>query len=163
MKVSEKWVFACARTANDPVSLGPDDVLKRLKDTLKLGDLPVEIISLSRWNVQAVSSEKYSEGRVFLAGDAAHRIPPWGALGMNTGIQDVQNLVWKVQMALEDEKKYENLLTSYGTERRPLGQRVGQSSLHNLRSHALVMDAALGMSPAQSSDENRTAVTAYLD
>lgn len=162
-KVSEEWVFACARTANDPVSFGRDDMLKRLKDTLKLGDLPMEIISLSHWDVQAISAENYREGRVFLAGDAAHRIPPWGALGMNTGIQDVQNLVWKIQMALEDEKKYENLLTSYDTERRPLGQRVGQSSLHNLRSHALVMDAALGMSPAQSSDENRTAITGYLD
>lgn len=162
-KASEEWVFACARTANDPVSFGREDMLKRLKDTLKLGDLPMEIMSLSHWNVQAVSAEKYRQGRVFLAGDAAHRIPPWGALGMNTGIQDVQNLVWKIQMALADEKRYENLLTSYDTERRQLGQRVGQSSLHNLRSHALVMDAALGMSPAQSSDENRKAIMAYFD
>lgn len=162
-KASEEWVFACARTANDPVSFGRQDMLKRLKDTLKLGELPMEIISLSHWNVQAVSAEKYRAGRVFLAGDAAHRIPPWGALGMNTGIQDVQNLVWKLQMALADEEKYDNLLKSYDTERRPLGQRVGQSSLHNLRSHALVMDAALGMSPAQSSDENRSAIMAYFD
>lgn len=162
-KASEEWVFACARTANDPVSFESDDMLKRLKDTLKLGELPMEIISLSHWNVQAISAEKYREGRVFLAGDAAHRIPPWGALGMNTGIQDVQNLVWKLQMALADEEKYENLLTSYDIERRPLGERVGQSSLHNLRSHALVMDAALGMSPTQSSDENRTAIMAYFD
>lgn len=162
-EASEEWVFACARTANDPLSFGREDMLRRLKDTLKLGDLPMEIVSLSHWNVQAISAEKYRQGRVFLAGDAAHRIPPWGALGMNTGIQDIHNLVWKIQMALADEKRYENLLTSYDTERRPLGQRVGQSSLHNLRSHALVMDAALGMSPAQSSDENRTAIMAYFD
>lgn len=162
-RAGEEWVFACARTANDPVSFGRDDMLKRLRDTLKLGELPMEIISLSHWNVQAVSAEKYRKGRVFLAGDAAHRIPPWGALGMNTGIQDAQNLIWKLQLALADEKKYENLLTSYDSERRPLGRRVGQSSLHNLRSHALVMDAALGMSPTQSSDENRTAIMAYFD
>lgn len=162
-KADEEWVFACARTANDPVSFGRDDMLKRLKETLKLGELLVEIISLSHWNVQAISAERYREGRVFLAGDAAHRIPPWGALGMNTGIQDIQNLVWKLQMALEDEKKYDHLLTSYDAERRPLGQRVGQSSLHNLRSHALVMDAALGMKPEQSSAENRAAITAYFD
>lgn len=162
-KASEEWVFACARTANDPVSFERDDMLKRLKDTLKLGDLPMEIISLSHWNVQAVSAERYRQGRVFLAGDAAHRIPPWGALGMNTGIQDVQNLVWKLNIALDDERKYDHLLTSYDTERRPLGQRVGQSSLHNLRSHALVMDAALGMRPEQSSAENRAAIMAYFD
>ena len=158
----EEWVFACARTPNDPASFGRDDMLKRLRETLKLGELPVEIISLSHWNVQAISAERYREGRVFLAGDAAHKIPPWGALGMNTGIQDVQNLIWKLQLALDDEK-YDHLLTSYDTERRPLGQRVGQSSLHNLRSHALVMDAALGMKPEHSSDENRAAIMAYFN
>jgi 2-polyprenyl-6-methoxyphenol hydroxylase-like FAD-dependent oxidoreductase len=161
-QANEEWVFACARTPNDPASFGRDDMLKRLKETLKLGELPMEIISLSHWNVQAISAERYREGRVFLAGDAAHRIPPWGALGMNTGIQDVQNLIWKLQLALDDEK-YDHLLTSYDTERRPLGQRVGQSSLHNLRSHALVMDAALGMKPEHSSDENRAAIMAYFN
>jgi 2-polyprenyl-6-methoxyphenol hydroxylase-like FAD-dependent oxidoreductase len=40
---------------------------------------------------------------------------------MNTGIQDVQNLIWKPQMASEDEKKYNRLLASYDTERRLLG------------------------------------------
>lgn len=159
----EEWVFACARAPNDPVSFGREDMLRRLRETLKLGELPVEIISLSHWKVQAVSAERYRESRVFLAGDAAHRIPPWGALGMNTGIQDVQNLVWKLQMALADEKKYDELLTSYDIERRPLGQRVGQSSLHNLRSHALVMDAALGMKPEQSPEDNRAAIMAYFD
>ncbi|KAI3392007.1 hypothetical protein diail_6334, partial [Diaporthe ilicicola] len=162
-KASEEWVFACARTPNDPVSFDRDTMLKRLEDTLKLGELPMDIISLSHWNVQAISAERYREGRVFLAGDAAHKIPPWGALGMNTGIQDVQNLVWKLEMALSDEQKYDNLLTSYDTERRPVGQRVGQSSLHNLRSHALVMDAALGMSPEKTSDENLTSIMAYFD
>lgn len=162
-KMNEEWVFACARTANDPVSFGRDDMLKRLRETLRLGELPMEIISLSHWNVQAISAERYREGRVFLAGDAAHKIPPWGALGMNTGIQDVQNLVWKLELALDDEQKYDRLLTSYDTERRPLGQRVGQSSLHNLRSHALVMDAALGIKPEQSSSENRAAIMAYFD
>ncbi|KAL1848901.1 hypothetical protein Daus18300_013460 [Diaporthe australafricana] len=162
-KASEEWVFACARTPNDPVSFDRDTMLKRLKDTLKLGEIPMEIISLSHWNVQAISAERYREGRVFLAGDAAHKIPPWGALGMNTGIQDVQNLVWKLQLALSDEKKYENLLGSYDAERRPVGQRVGQTSLYNLRSHALIMDAALDMSPEKSSDDNRANIMAHFD
>ncbi|KAG8156772.1 hypothetical protein KVR01_013377 [Diaporthe batatas] len=162
-EASEEWVFACAQAPNDPVRFEREDMLKRLRETLKLGDLPVEIISLSHWTVQAVSAGRYREGRVFLAGDAAHRIPPWGALGMNTGIQDAQNLVWKLQMALEDEEKYAQLLTSYDTERRPLGHRVGQSSLHNLRSHALVMDAALGIKPEQCPRDNRSAIMAYFD
>ncbi|KAJ0120455.1 dichlorophenol 6-monooxygenase [Diaporthe amygdali] len=162
-KASEEWVFARARAANDPGSFDRDAMLKRLKDTLKVGEIPMDIISLSHWNVQAISAKTYRKGRVFLAGDAAHKIPPWGALGMNTGIQDVQNLVWKLQMALKDEKKYNSLLSSYDTERRPVGERVGQSSLHNLRSHALIMDAALGMSPEKSTDENRTSIMAYFN
>ncbi|KAK2611862.1 hypothetical protein N8I77_005183 [Diaporthe amygdali] len=162
-KASEEWVFACARAANDPLSFDRDAMLKRLKDTLKVGEIPMDIISLSHWNVQAISAKTYRKGRVFLAGDAAHKIPPWGALGMNTGIQDVQNLVWKLQMTLKDETKYDSLLSSYDTERRPVGERVGQSSLHNLRSHALTMDAALGMSPEKSTDENRTSIMAYFN
>jgi 2-polyprenyl-6-methoxyphenol hydroxylase-like FAD-dependent oxidoreductase len=78
-KANEESVFACARSPNDPVSFGRGDMLKRLKDTLKLGELPMELISLSHWNIQAVAAERYRKGRVFLVGDAAHRIAPWGA------------------------------------------------------------------------------------
>lgn len=162
-EASEEWVFACAPALNDPIRSDPDAMLHRIRNTLKLGDLPIEIISLSNWNINALSAERYRKGRVFLAGDAAHKIPPWGALGMNTGIQDVQNLVWKIELALTDEKKFNSLLESYDTERRAIGRRVGQSSLYNMRSHALVMDAALGMSPESSAEDNREAIMAYFD
>lgn len=160
---SEEWVFACAPTAADPSKFDEDAMITRLRNTLKIPDLPIEVISLSHWNVDAISAERYRVGRVFLVGDAAHRIPPWGALGMNTGIQDVQNLVWKIDLALKDPVHYDSLLNSYDTERRPIGRRVGLSSLHNLRSHGLVMDAALGMSADQSPEENATAIAPFFD
>jgi len=67
--------------------------------------------------------ERYSVGRVFLAGDAAHIHPPTGAQGMNTGIQDAYNLAWKLALAVTGAGAPE-LLDSYDAERRPVGEQV---------------------------------------
>lgn len=159
----EEWVFACAPTATDPEHFDEAAMVRRLHETLKVGEVPMEIISLSHWQVHAIAAEQYRVGRVFLAGDAAHRIPPWGALGMNSGVQDVQNLIWKLALALQDEKRFSPLLDSYHTERQPVGRRVGQSSLHNLRSHGLAMDAALGVGPDKTASQNTEVMLPLLD
>lgn len=67
--------------------------------------------------------DRYSVGRVFVAGDAAHIHPPTGAQGMNTGIQDAYNLAWKLALALEGGA-HPRLLDSYDAERRPVGEEV---------------------------------------
>ncbi|KKY26919.1 putative monooxygenase fad-binding protein [Phaeomoniella chlamydospora] len=138
-------------------------MIARLRKTLRIPDLPVDLISLSHWNVNAVFAERYRVGRAFLVGDASHKIPPWGALGMNSGIQDVQNLVWKIALALKDEAKYDKLLDSYDIERRPIGEAACRSSLHNLLSHGNIMDVALGMDPEKSPEENTESITAFFD
>ncbi|KAJ9133445.1 2,4-dichlorophenol 6-monooxygenase [Pleurostoma richardsiae] len=160
---SEEWVFGFAIAESDPARFDEAASIARLRSSLRLRDLPIEVITISHWNVQCLSAERYRVGRVFLVGDAAHKIPPFGALGMNTGIQDVQNLVWKVELALKDEWAYEGLLQSYDTERRPIGRRVGLSSLRNMRFHGLVMDVALGMDPTKSSEENAAAIAPFFD
>lgn len=160
---TEEWIFACAVSGDDPLQFEKESMVARLKKTLRVPELEVEVISLSHWDVDAVYTEKYRVGRVFLVGDAAHRIPPWGALGMNTGIQDAQNLVWKLEMALKDEHACGELLDTYEEERLPIGRRVGLWSLQNLRSHGLIMDAALGMAPGKSAQENKEAIAPYFD
>jgi hypothetical protein len=70
---------------------------------------------------------------VFLAGDAAHEMPPTGGFGMNTGVQDVHNLAWKIAAVLRGHAD-ESLLDSYHDERQPLGTIITQNSLANAMS-----------------------------
>ncbi|MFE2323062.1 FAD-dependent monooxygenase [Streptomyces sp. NPDC059385] len=67
--------------------------------------------------------DRYGDGRVFVAGDAAHIHPPTGAQGMNTGVQDAWNLAWKLALAV-DGRAHPDLLASYDAERRPVGEEV---------------------------------------
>ncbi|MEU9418918.1 FAD-dependent monooxygenase [Streptomyces sp. NPDC048272] len=67
--------------------------------------------------------DRYSDGRVFVAGDAAHIHPPTGAQGMNTGIQDAWNLAWKLALVVGGAAR-PALLGSYDAERRPVGAEV---------------------------------------
>ncbi|HEU4807998.1 MAG TPA: FAD-dependent monooxygenase, partial [Homoserinimonas sp.] len=81
---------------------------------------PVEITSVQRWEASATSAERYSLGRVFLVGDAAHTMPPTGGWGGNTGVADAHNLAWKLAMVLNGSAA-PSLLDSYDAERRPAG------------------------------------------
>jgi len=83
-------------------------------------DLPIEIITTGRWELSALISDRFSEGRVFLAGDAAHTLPPTrGGFGANTGIHDAHNLAWKLSAVLAGASTHE-LLETYDAERRPV-------------------------------------------
>ncbi|MFD9306479.1 FAD-dependent monooxygenase [Streptomyces sp. NPDC060048] len=85
------------------------------------------VLSRMRWSsVFRISHrivDRYGDGRVFVAGDAAHIHPPTGAQGMNTGIQDACNLAWKLALAVRGEAG-PSLLASYDAERRPVGEEV---------------------------------------
>lgn len=143
---SQEWVFACGFLADDPERFDEGAMRARLCDALGLPDLELELHSTSHWYIQSVVADRFREGRCFLVGDAAHRIPPWGALGLNTGAQDAHNLAWKLAAVLADER-LAPLLDSYEAERRPIATTVAANSLHNFSSHGGVIDAALGIEP----------------
>ncbi len=82
----------------------------------------VEWLGASPWTRRSAVAERYSKGRVFLAGDAAHQLSPTGALGMNTGIGDAVDLGWKIAAVLGGWGGG-GLLASYDLERRPIGTR----------------------------------------
>jgi 2-polyprenyl-6-methoxyphenol hydroxylase-like FAD-dependent oxidoreductase len=77
----------------------------------------------SRYRVHHRGVNRYGVGRVFVAGDAAHIHSPVGGQGMNTGLQDVANLAWKVALAIKAGAP-PALLESYDGERRPVGEKV---------------------------------------
>jgi len=82
--------------------------------------VPVEIITTGRWELTALIADHFKKGRVFLAGDAAHTLPPnRGGYGANTGIADAFNLGWKLAAVLSGQSKV-SLLESYEEERKPI-------------------------------------------
>jgi len=86
-------------------------------------DLPIHIIGHWPWTAGvALVVERFSAGRVVLAGDAAHLFTPTGGFGMNTGMDDASNLAWKLA-ALAQGWGGANLLQSYEIERRPVAER----------------------------------------
>lgn len=86
-------------------------------------DIPFDIKSQSSWTAgHALVSERLVEGRIFLAGDAAHLFTPTGGLGYNTGIDDAANLAWKLA-ALVAGMGGNRLAESYHAERHPAALR----------------------------------------
>jgi 4,5-epoxidase len=77
----------------------------------------------SVYRVQVRQAAAYRRGRVFLAGDAAHVFPPFGGQGMNTGIQDADNLAWKLAAVISGAAA-EPLLDTYHVERHHIGRQV---------------------------------------
>jgi len=80
-------------------------------------DLPVQIDGVARWRATADVARAFRKGRVFVAGDAAHLMPPNGGFGGNTGIHDAHNLAWKLGLVLNGAAG-ESLLDSYEPERK---------------------------------------------
>jgi 2-polyprenyl-6-methoxyphenol hydroxylase-like FAD-dependent oxidoreductase len=96
------------------------------------GDLAYSIEDKNLWVRKRTVADRFMDGRVFLAGDAAHAHPPNGGLGMNTGIQDALDLGWKLAAVL-DGWGGKRLLDSYDYERRPASARAAEVSLKNYR------------------------------
>ena len=101
-------------------------------------DLDFDIRSVRPWVMTAQVANRYREGRVLLAGDAAHRFPPTGGFGMNTGVQDAHNLAWKLA-AVIDGSAGASLIDTYEYERRPVGQGNCDWSVRNALGLAEIM------------------------
>ena len=109
-----------------------------------------EIQSIGSWNMSAQVAARFRHASVFLAGDCAHRFPPTGGLGLNTGIQDAHNLAWKLAAVLRGQAP-SGLLDSYEAERRPVAERNCEQSMANAMNMADV-ERAIGLSAEASVD-----------
>ena len=93
----------------------PENVIPRLKAMLG-EDVKFELEWVSIYTFQCRRMEKFRHGHILFAGDSAHQVSPFGARGANSGLQDTDNLIWKLKLVL-DGKAPESLLDSYDVER----------------------------------------------
>jgi 2-polyprenyl-6-methoxyphenol hydroxylase-like FAD-dependent oxidoreductase len=118
--------FLVVNTTGDPAhpnsdlwtGLTNERCLEYLRAALGDDSIPITIDDVMKWNSRADTAERFQHGRIFLAGDSAHVMPPYGGFGGNTGMQDAHNLAWKLAMVLKGAAG-EGLLATYERERRP--------------------------------------------
>lgn len=149
---SEEWVVHVSQALDQPKDLSDAEVEHMMRSALGLGDIPITIHKISRWTLEGLLADKFRVGRVIIVGDAAHRHPPTGGLGLTSGIQDAHNLCWKLAAVLKGQAG-ESLLDSYESERRPVDARNIQRSMENAVTH-FEIGAALGLNPTLSAEQN---------
>lgn len=130
----------------DPVeNFTPPRCSELVRAAMARNDISIEILGTSTWHMSAQIAERYQDGNVFLVGDAAHRFPPTGGLGLNTGVADAHNLVWKLG-AIKAGWGSADLLHTYEIERKPVAQFNCDQSLANAFK-LIEVPIALGASP----------------
>src|SRR5207344_349711 len=149
---SEEWVVHLNYPVDDPRAQSDEKVEADVREALGIGDAPMRIHKVTRWSVEAVLASSFRAGRVFLLGDAAHRHPPTGGLGLTSAIHDAQNLCWKVAAVLAGDAS-PALLDTYEAERRPVDEHNAQRSLENAAGH-FAIGAALGISHESTPEQN---------
>ena len=137
---SEEWVFHLNYALEDPRARDDAAVESDMREALGIGDHPVEIHIMTRWELMGVVASKLRVGRTFILGDAAHRHPPTGGLGLTSATQDVHNLCWKIAAVLNGAASDE-LLDTYDPERRSSVQWNVDNSLDSALNHLAVGEA----------------------
>ncbi len=139
------------RTANATLEQKPEQVIPRIERMLGHSDFDLEWVSIYRFQCRRL--ERFKQGSVIFAGDSAHQVSPFGARGANSGIQDAQNLGWKLAAVLQGTASAV-LLDSYDHER---GQAADENILHSTRAtdflaphspaERILRDAVLDLAP----------------
>lgn len=149
--VESDWVFM---HAIDPSTESVDDydddrcldVIERAAGT----GLDADITGRGTWWMSSQTADSMGRGRIFLAGDSAHRFPPTGGLGLNSGVQDVHGLMWRIA-AIVSGWASDALLDTYEIERIPVAQHNAHQSLTNAIK-LVELPAALGIDAEPSTE-----------
>jgi 2,4-dichlorophenol 6-monooxygenase len=153
---SQEWVVHLNYEMDDIRALDDDTVIADLRHALGVAGIDITVHLVSRWCIEGIMAETFRAGRVLLAGDAGHRHPPTGGLGLNSAIQDAHNLAWKLAYVLRGQAG-DALLDSYDAERRPVTANNVQRSLENALNH-LVTAEKLGLSASNTAEGNWAAL-----
>ena len=159
-KHCEQWQFSFAYHPEDTDRLTEKDIVPAIRESMGIPNLDITLHKTNEWWAEATVAPRFREGRIFLAGDAAHRVIPTSGLGLNSAIHDAHNLSWKLAAVLNG-KAGEGLLDSYEAERIPASQRNADWSFFTFTNHRLV-EFGLGLMPEATPEQNVEAITAYL-
>lgn len=116
---NDRWIYGTYVEPNEIDGYTHERLLERIRAGAGIGDLDVSIERTGAFSFAAQLADRYRAGRVFLAGDAAHRVTPRGGTGMNTAIGSGHDIGWKLGWVLRGWAG-PDLLDTYETERRPL-------------------------------------------
>lgn len=153
---SEEWVLHLQFAMDDDSALDDAKVLERMRAATGIPDFSPKIHYVSRWMLEGVLANKFQSGRVLVVGDAAHRHPPTGGLGLNSAVHDAYNLCWKLAAVLRS-KAGAGLLETYGVERRPVDGANVEAALNAAFNH-FTIDRALLLSPEKTAEQNWTEI-----
>ncbi|EXJ61491.1 uncharacterized protein A1O5_11807 [Cladophialophora psammophila CBS 110553] len=162
-RYSENWTIHFGFRVDDPARFSEAQehlLIPRIRELLKIPDLQLKVHAVSHWVLERVLASKYREGRIFIAGDAAHRRPPTTGLGLNTSIEDAYNLSWKLAQVIKGTAS-PKLLNTYEQERRLIGKRNCDWGLLTFSNQAIIA-AAVGFIPGQR-ELNRARMEALLE
>lgn len=130
---TNEWLFGIHYN-DDRTKSSFDD--KFCIDEIKLmvgrNDLPINIINKNFWSSKANIAKQFKLNNIFLVGDSAHSMPPTGGLGLNTGLQDAHNLVWKLAFVINHGASVD-ILNSYHDERYVVAQANTEFSVNNAK------------------------------
>ncbi|KAH7255201.1 FAD binding domain-containing protein [Fusarium redolens] len=155
VKPWDEWMFIFFpnRDCDPNIQVSKEEYLERVRDFIG-DDTQAEILNISKWFINEIVAERYSDGSyIHCLGDAVHRHPPMNGLGSNTCIQDAFNLAWKVAY-VEKGLASPALLNTYNTERQPVGKSIITRANDAFRDHFHVWDA-MGALPDKVEDRRK--------
>nr|WP_274636718.1 FAD-dependent oxidoreductase [Microbacterium bovistercoris] len=151
VKPWHEWSASLVYLGERNSRLTADEAAHEIRQAIGDDDVDVTITGLYPWRINRIVAERYGHGRVFIAGDAAHRHPPTNGLGMNTCIQDAFNLAWKLAFVVKGLAG-PRLLDTYTAERQPIGQQVVNRAVDSWALGADLLPA-MGLDPTLPFEE----------
>ncbi len=143
MDMEDRWWIIANGVSPEAGQADPYALIRGLVGT----EIDAQVLGTDPWTARMLLADRYSNGRAFLAGDAAHLNPPWGGHGFNTGIGDAVNIGWKLAAVIKGWGG-DSLLESYEAERRPIAERTIREAMANMS----VLAPELGNQEMEASD-----------